>query len=236
MLKVVFRLHPTAGHEGIGDADGGGVSELRPDVELIILLQKTAVNDTKDVLLVVVPIFACKLGGDLFKLFSQVAAGHVKPLFQRRRYGVLVFLPILPQPGPGILSAAGVGHIEHIPQKRPVSAVVYDGDARGPPAHIPAHPLIPEIIFRAGGGVGPLGVDQELFGVRIFIETPCRGEKGCPFLIAAGDLMRGMVGQLCVGLDLTRHRQGPPSRSPGTGPGRQTPHRSCAPAWQGRCR
>ena len=236
MLKVVFRLQATAGHEGIGDADGGGVSELRPDVELIILLQKTAVNDTKDVLLVVVPVFACKLGGDLFKLFSQVAAGHVKPLLQRRRYRVLVFLPILPQPGPGILSAASVGHIEHISQKRPVSAVVYDGDARGPTAHIPAHPLIPEIIFRAGGSVGPLGVNQELFGIRIFIETPCRGEKGCPFLIAASDLMCSMIGQLCIGLDLTRHRQGPPSQSPGTSPERQTPHRSCAPAWQARCR
>ena len=46
------------------DADGGGVSELRSDVELIILLQKAAVNDAEDVLLVIVPIFRRKLGGD----------------------------------------------------------------------------------------------------------------------------------------------------------------------------
>ena len=133
MFKVVFRLQAAAGHEGVCDADGGGVSELRSDVELIILLQKAAVNDAEDVLLVIVPIFRRKLGGDLLKLFHEVAPGHVKPLLQRRRYRVLIFLPVLPQLGPGFLSAAGVSHIEHIAQKGPAAAVVDDGDARGPP-------------------------------------------------------------------------------------------------------
>ncbi len=175
MLKVVFRLQAAAGHEGVCDADGGGVSELRSDVELIILLQKTAVNDVEDVLPVFVPVFRRKLGGDLLKLFGQFTAGNVKPLCQRRRYRVLIFLLVLPQLGPGVLPAAGVGHIEHIAQKGPAAAVVDDGDARGPPTHIPAHPLIPEIIFRAGGGVGPLGVNQELLGVRIFLKLLSRG-------------------------------------------------------------
>ena len=236
MLKIVFRLQATAGHEGVCDADGGGVSELRPDVELIILLQKTAVNDVEDVLPVLVPVFRRKLGGDLLKLFGQVAAGNVKPLCQRRRYRVPMFLPIPPQLGPGVLFAASVGHIEHIPQERPVPAVVDDGDACGPPAHIPAHPLVPEVVLCAGGGVGPLGIDQELFGEGVFIEPPRRGEEGRPLLIAASDLVGGVIGQLRVGLDLTRHRQGSPSQSPGTGRGRQIPRPSCAPAWQGRCR
>ena len=235
MLKVVFRLHAAAGHKSVGDADGGGVSELRPDVELIILLQKTAVNDVEDVLPVFVPVFRRKLSGDLFKLIRKVAAGNVKPLLQCRRYRVPIFLLVLPQLGSGVLFAAGIGHIEHIAQKRPVSAVVDNGDARSAPPYIPAHPLVPEIIFRAGGGIGPLGVDQELFRVRIFIETARCGEKGRPFLIATGDLVGGVVGQLRVSLDLTRHRQGPPSQSPGTGQGQQSPRPSCAPAWQGRC-
>ena len=84
MLKVAFRLQATAGHEGIGDADSGGVSERHFDVEFIILLQKGAVNDAEDVLPVVVPVFACKLGGNLFKLFRKVAAGHIIALFQCR--------------------------------------------------------------------------------------------------------------------------------------------------------
>ena len=175
MLKVVFRLQAAAGHEGVGDADGGGVSELRSDVELIILLQKAAVNDVEDVLPVIVPIFRRKLGGDFFKLFRKVAAGHIKPLLQRRRYCVPIFLLVLPQLGPGVLTAASVSHIEHIPQKGPAAAVVDDSDTSGPPPHIPAHPLIPEIIFRAGGGVGPLGMDQELFGIWIFLKILSRG-------------------------------------------------------------
>ncbi|NBI10615.1 hypothetical protein D1641_11415 [Colidextribacter sp. OB.20] len=183
MFKVVFRLQAAAGHEGICDADGGGVSELRSDVELIILLQKAAVNDAEDVLLVIVPIFRRKLGGDLLKLFHEVAAGHVKPLLQRRRYRVLIFLPVLPQLGPGFLSAAGVSHIEHIAQKGPAAAVVDDGDTRGSPPHIPAHPLVPEIIFRAGGSVGPLGVNQELFGVRIFLKMLSRGNVRLSFYL-----------------------------------------------------
>ncbi len=180
MLKVVFRLQAAAGHEGVFDADGGGVSELRPDVELIILLQKTAVNDVEDVLPVIVPVFPRELGSDLFKLSRKVGAGHAKPLLQHRRYRVLVFLLVLPQLGPGFLPAAGVGHIEHIAQKGLAAAVVDDGNASGPPPHIPAHPLIPEIIFRAGGGVGPLGVDQELFRVRIFIELLSRANLRVP--------------------------------------------------------
>lgn len=39
MLKVIFRLQPATGHEGKGDADGGGVSELLSDV---------IVNDTNN--------------------------------------------------------------------------------------------------------------------------------------------------------------------------------------------
>ena len=183
MLKVVFRLHAAAGHKSVGDADGGSVSELRPDVELIILLQKTAVNDVEDVLPVFVPVFRRKLSGDLFKLIRKVAAGNVKPLLQCRRYRVPIFLLVLPQLGPGVLFAAGIGHIEHIAQKRPVSAVVDNGDARSAPPYIPAHPLVPEIIFRAGGGIGPLGVDQELFRVRIFLKILSRGNVRLNFYL-----------------------------------------------------
>ena len=38
MLKVFVGFQPAAGHEGESDADGGGVSELYSDVEIIIFL------------------------------------------------------------------------------------------------------------------------------------------------------------------------------------------------------
>ena len=40
MLKVIIRLQSAAGHECVGNADGGGVSELHSDIEIIILLKK----------------------------------------------------------------------------------------------------------------------------------------------------------------------------------------------------
>ena len=40
MLKVFVGFQSAAGHEGVGDADGSGVSELHSDIEIIILLKK----------------------------------------------------------------------------------------------------------------------------------------------------------------------------------------------------
>ena len=39
VFKVILRLHPAAGHEGVGDADRRGVFERHFDVVIIILLQ-----------------------------------------------------------------------------------------------------------------------------------------------------------------------------------------------------
>ena len=38
MLKVFVRVEAAAGHEGVGDADGSGISELHSDVKIIIFL------------------------------------------------------------------------------------------------------------------------------------------------------------------------------------------------------
>ena len=57
MVKVAFRLQSTAGHQGVGDADGGGCLKLHSDVILIIFLQKGTVNDIEKVLLMLRPIF-----------------------------------------------------------------------------------------------------------------------------------------------------------------------------------
>lgn len=66
MLKVFLRFQPAAGQEGIGDTDGGSVSELHSDVELIIPFQKGTVNDVENVSLVFLPVFRGKLGGNPF--------------------------------------------------------------------------------------------------------------------------------------------------------------------------
>ena len=115
------------------------------------------------------PVFSRETGGCLFNLFRKIAPGHGKPLFQRRRRRFVVFFPVLPQLWPGIFPAAGIGHVEHIAQERSGPSAVNDRDPFRAPPHIPAHPLVPEIIFRAGRRVGPLGVNEKLFAVRVFI-------------------------------------------------------------------
>ncbi|MDY5564091.1 MAG: hypothetical protein SPF74_02570, partial [Candidatus Limivicinus sp.] len=63
MLEILLRIQPTSGHQGVGDADGGGRLELHLDVVLIVLLQKGTVNDIENVLPVFVPVFLRQLGG-----------------------------------------------------------------------------------------------------------------------------------------------------------------------------
>ena len=40
VLEILFRIQPTAGHQGVGDTDGSRCFELDLDVEIIVLLQE----------------------------------------------------------------------------------------------------------------------------------------------------------------------------------------------------
>ena len=62
-------------------------------------------------------------------------------------------------------------------------AGVDEGNALGPPHHIPAHLLVPEVIVCTGGGLRALGVDKKLFVKWIFLKILSRGNvKFCPSL------------------------------------------------------
>ena len=71
MLKVFVGVEAAAGQDRVGDTDRGGVSELCSDVELIIFLQKAAVNDVEDVVLMLLPISIRQLSGDLLQLIGK---------------------------------------------------------------------------------------------------------------------------------------------------------------------
>jgi hypothetical protein len=171
MLKIVLRLQAAAGHKSVGSADGGGVSELRSDVEVIILFQKAAVNDVKQFPLMVLPILRRQRGSDLLQLLSKtILAGSAKPLLQGGGNCLLMFRAVLPQPGTaGIFPLAGVRYIKHIADTVLLPAGVHQGDTLGPPHDIPAHLLIPEVVIGAGGGIRPLGVNEQLVTERVFI-------------------------------------------------------------------
>ena len=198
MLKVIPRLHAAAGHQGICHADGGGVLKLNADIEVIILFQKTSVNDVGQFIFMVVPIFLRKLGGDLLQLVCKtIFTGDTIAALQSGGHGLLMLRSVLPQPGTaGVLPLAGVRHIKDIPYLTCAGAGVNEGNTFGPPHDIPAHLLIPQVIVGAGGGIRALGVDKELVAERIFIESANCIQEVSPVLIAVDDLMGGPVRQL----------------------------------------
>ena len=164
MVEVAFRLQSTPGQQRVGNADRCGISELHSDVKFIIAFQKAPVNDVEDVPLVFHPILADKLGRDAFKLFRQVVFGRrTKPLGKRLGHRRLMLRAKLPQEGvAGIFPQAGVRNIEHIPKPGLFAGIVHKGDALGAAPHIPAHGVVPEVIFRTGRCVRALGEDHKL--------------------------------------------------------------------------
>ena len=189
MAEILLRLQPTAGHQGVGDADGGGGFKLDFDVVLIVLLQKGTVNDIENVLPVFRPVFLRQFGGHVGQMLGQITAANIVVALQHRHDRRGVFLAHLPQPGgAGMFTGAGVGNIEHIAQAGPVAGIVHQGDALGAAPDIAAHAVIPQVVLGAGGGVRALGVDHHLLMERILVEAGGGGEKARPFLPAAGEL------------------------------------------------
>ena len=144
VLEVAFRLQTAAGHQGIGDTDGGGGLKLDFDVVIIVLLQERTVNDVAEVLLMLVPILTRQLSGHIGKLLVKIITGNAVVALQHGRHRPDVLFFQLPQPGGARVGpGAGVGNIEHIAQPGSVTGIVHQGDTLGATAHIPAHFFVP---------------------------------------------------------------------------------------------
>ena len=144
MLEVVFRLKPAAGHQGIGDTDGGGCFELDFDVEIIVLFQERTVNDIAEVMLMLVPILTRQLSGHIGELLGEIVTSNPVVALQHGRHKSDVLFLQLPQPGgAGMFTGPSVGNIKHIAQAGLVAGIIYQGDTLGTAAHIPAHFFIP---------------------------------------------------------------------------------------------
>ena len=131
MCEVIIRFQPASRHKRVGDAGGGGVSELCSYIEIIILFQKRILKDVEYIPLMLVPVFVGKLCGDAFELLGKpfLAGDLIIPL-QHGGHAVVMLLTKLPQANvAGVLACAGVGNIENIFQLRVVTGRVDDGDA-----------------------------------------------------------------------------------------------------------
>ena len=236
MVEIAFRLQPTAGHQRVSNADRCGTSESHSDVELIILLQKTIVNDAENVTLVLRPILIRKLGRNFFKLVGKtIFTGNLISITKHSRNCFLMLRAVLPEIKlAGVFTPAGIGNIKHISKPGKVPAVINERDPLGAAPHISPHGVVPKVIFRTGRCIGPLGENHHLLRERIFIEPRRRSQKGRPPLVAACQPGCDTLGHLCIALQFTRHPCPPRLQNPGTAPARQTLHRPCGrafPAW-----
>ena len=199
MLEILFRIQPTARHQGIGDTDGGGGLKLDFDVVIIVLRQERTVNDIAEVSLMIVPILTRQLSGYIRELLGEIVTDNTVVALQHGQYRPDVLFFQLPQPGgAGMFTGAGIGNIEHIAQPGSVAGIVHQGDTLGATAHIPSHFFIPQVVLGAGGGVRALGVNHHLFMERIFVEAGGSSKKGRPFLPAAHKPGRYLFGHLPV--------------------------------------
>lgn len=118
VFKVILRGKPAAGHEGVSGTDSGSVAERRTDIEIVVFLQKRAVNGIKDVAAVFLPVVIGKLGSNRSKLSRKVALRpDTKPAFKGIRNGLEMLRFVVPKVGAaGIFPAARVCHVEDISQ------------------------------------------------------------------------------------------------------------------------
>ncbi|MGN8767268.1 hypothetical protein [Blautia massiliensis (ex Liu et al. 2021)] len=208
VFKVVFRLQTAAQHQGITDTDLGGIPEGHSDVEFIILFQKRILKDAENVPAVVLPVFPRQLRSHGLQLIGKVFACRNAVVFlQHRRHGWNMLLPQFPQvQASGIGPGAGIRNIEHIAQSLAVSAGIDERDTLGTAPHIPAHRIVPDVELRTGGGVRALGMDHDLFVIRVFVQPRRGGEEGLPALQASGQLPLRLFRHSSVLLQFTYHR------------------------------
>ena len=105
----------------------------------------------------------------------------------------------------GVLPGACLRDIENIPQAQGTLIKLQQSDALVAAVDIAMHGIVPQIVFGAGGGIGPLRVDQQLILVVVFVE-PCRsGEERRPFTVISRDLPGSFICQLGIGLYFCGH-------------------------------
>ncbi|MCI1955545.1 MAG: hypothetical protein LKJ21_04110, partial [Oscillospiraceae bacterium] len=195
MFKIFVGFQPAAGQNRVGGADGGRFLKRCFHVELIIALQKTAVNGVKDFVEIVVCVLRREPSGDALKLVAEVFfCGDAEGVREGLRYRRFMLRFEFPQErAAGFLVSPGVRNVEHIAQAGAAAGVVNQGDAARAALDPPAHPLVPEAVFRAGRRFGPLGVNHKLLVVRVFVEPGGGFQKIRPAFVAGGDLLCGFL-------------------------------------------
>ena len=170
-VKPSFRVDAAPGQKQPGDADGPRGLEFHLQVKIIIPFQKGTVNDVADILGVVVPVVLHQFAGEVCQLLGEVRVadpvGFRQHLGHRFPEGKIHLPEVRVQ---GISAGAGVRHIKDIPQVRGAAAVIQKGDPLRATSDKAVHPVVPDIVLSAGGGIRALGINQQLVGIRVLVQ------------------------------------------------------------------
>ncbi len=121
----------------------------------IIVHQERTVNDGANVLAVVVPIICDQFPGNIGKLLADPFMADAVGGSQCIRNRLFQIIVVLPQVRvTGIAAHTGIRHIKNVVQARISTGFVQQSDALGTSAHITVHPVVPDVIVGAGGGIG----------------------------------------------------------------------------------
>lgn len=207
-LEVFLRPVDAPAEQRVSSAGGYCVPEESLDAVIIILCHPASGKDAGQLLLMFVPVFRRKVIRNLFQLFFQQRHGGPKAEgfrqigFQRGE----MFLLYPPEVhGPGGTAGAGIRNVKYVPQAGAVPTGIYQCNALGAALHIPAHPVVPEIVSGAGRCIRALGVNHELILIGILVQPGRAAQETLPrFLIRSGH-EGGAFGHLRVILGLFVH-------------------------------
>ena len=170
-VKPAFRVDAAPGQKHPSATYGSSRLEFHLKSKIIIPFQQGTVNNVADILGIVVPVVLHQFAGEICKLLGEVRVadpvGFRQHLGHRFPEGKIHLPEVRVQ---GVSAGAGVRHIKDIPQVRGAAAVIQQGDALRAAPDKPVHPVIPDIVLSAGGGVRALGVNQQLVGIGVLIQ------------------------------------------------------------------
>ena len=210
--KIIVCPQAEAREQHIGHADLQRVPIEHLQTELVQLLQQAILTIVAKVLQVVRDIVRHSVvaGGahGVYKIFffGQVSKGS----FQR--FNDFRLKSWLHRPNRQRAGKAGRMSVRNIKiELQTVLPVIAENrDALCTAIHPASKPPIPSLHFKNCGGIRALGINQYLFIKRTFIVIAGRTQEACPAFIAAGDILYGLVIQLCDELKFRRQVFSPP--------------------------